>query len=69
MLARNGADAFRMKIIARPRFKRPKGRWKSSQNACSDCRMLEECRECAAAGRVLACEAADMLDGMATRCR
>jgi hypothetical protein len=55
-----------MRIVAGPRFKPPR-EGSREYGICDRCPMLEECRECARDGRVLACEAADDRDAMGVR--
>ena len=53
----------RMKIVAKARFRPPReGSVNTTHHLCDRCPKLEECRECARDGRVLACEAADERD-------
>lgn len=64
-------NRFRMRIVAKPRFKIPmsqRQRW-GRGDFCSRCPMLQECRDCAVTGRVLACESADELDVAGSRVR
>jgi hypothetical protein len=58
-----------MRIVAKPRFRLPVNRRHigRDKNLCVTCPMLEECRECARDGRVLACEHADERDGLGVR--
>ncbi len=46
------------KLVAKPRFRLPMNRRHASAlgDLCARCPKLEECRECALSGRVLACE-------------
>lgn len=62
-------SADRMRIVAKARFRLPKkwARMGREGNLCSLCPKLEECRDCAKDGRVLACEKADERDGMGVR--
>ena len=58
-----------MRLVAGPRFLMPprlRGGTRAL-NLCSRCPMLEECKECVADGRLLACEAADERDAMGVR--
>jgi hypothetical protein len=55
-----------MKIVAKARFKPPR-EGSTSYSICDRCPMLEECRECARDGRVLACEHADTRNAMGVR--